>query len=448
MSYKQAALPDPKRLKLKKTLSAPALLSRVRNVFNDVKDWRKTTPEYSLSDVLMSGLAVFSLKFPSLLDFDNRCREPQTQHNLNTLYGIKKAPSDTQLRAVLDPVNPHDLRPATVTIIQELQRQNMLKKYRYMGKYLISADGTGHFSSTKVHCKDCCEKHHRKGDVEYYHQLLVAAMVHPNRKAVLPMLNEAITKQDGVTKNDCEANASKRLIPALKHHFPRMDIIILADALAANAPYINRLRDNGMNFILNVKPGSHDHLFAHVQNSGMTLIEITDKNGMERSYGFINDVALNSSNPDVRVNFVDYAERDSKGKEKHFTWITDIVLSEENIAEIVIAGRCRWKIENETFNTLKTLGYHLDHNYGHGKQHLSSVLANLMLLAFLIDQVQEFCCLLFQAARDKLHSKRALWEKLRSIFNEYYIDDWLTGYLLMIYGRKREKIVLALPDTG
>ena len=81
------------------------------------------------------------------------------------------------------------------------------------------------------------------------------------------------------------------------------------------------------------------------------------------------------------------------------------------------AGRtARWKIENETFNTLKNQGYHLEHNYGHGEQNLSVVLALLMMLAFLVDQVQQLCCPLFQAAWHKMKTKCHLWEELRHHF--------------------------------
>ena len=79
-----------------------------------------------------------------------------------------------------------------------------------------------------------------------------------------------------------------------------------------------------------------------------------------------------------------------------------------------VLARC--KIENETFNTLKNQGYHLEHNYGHGEQNLSVVLALLMMLAFLVDQVQQLCCPLFQAACHKMKTKCHLWEELRHHF--------------------------------
>ena len=86
-------------------------------------------------------------------------------------------------------------------------------------------------------------------------------------------------------------------------------------------------------------------------------------------------------------------------------------------------ARARWKIENETFNTLKNQGYHLEHNYGLGKEHLSEVLVMLMMLAFLVDQIQQMCCPLFRAVWKKYKTKRSLWEKVRSMFTHFSIES-------------------------
>src|SRR5208337_2473210 len=126
---------------------------------------------------------------------------------------------------------------------------------------------------------------------------------------------------------------------------------------------------------------------------------------MDRSLRFCNGVPLNESNPDELVNVLEYWEIHPDGKVQHFSWITDFLLIPENVWDIMRGGRARWKIENETFNTLKNQGYHLEHNYGHGEQNLSVVLALLMMLAFLVDQVQQLCCPLFQAAWHKMKTK-------------------------------------------
>ena len=106
-------------------------------------------------------------------------------------------------------------------------------------------------------------------------------------------------------------------------------------------------------------------------------------------------------------------------------------------------GRARWKIENETFNTLKNQGYHLEHNYGHGAQNLSVVLALLMMLAFLVDQAQQLCCALFQAAWKKRRSnKRSLWEELRKLFDSFVFGSMQELYEAMVRGIARQQPVL------
>ena len=400
----------------------------------------------------MSGLAIFGLKYPSLLAFDDVRNESRIRHNLRQLYGVEKAPCDTQLRTVLDLVDPEFLRPATIDIIQNLQCQGVLESYRYLGGYLVSIDGTGQFSSNNISCPECCEKHHGNGEIEYYHQLLASVIVHPDKKTVLPLFCEPIKKQDGATKNDCERNAGKRLIPALVKAFPRLKMIALEDALAANGPHIRTLEENGMGYIIRAKYGSNQSLMDEVQrrakNGKTNEFKQIDENGILRKYHFVNDVPLNKTYPDIRVNYLDYQEVDENGKEKNFSWITDITLSRDNVYHVMRAGRSRWKVENETFNTLKNLGYNFEHNYGHGEQHLSTVLAILMMLAFLLDQVQEICCNLFNAARNRFHSRTSLWSKMKGMFTEHFIDDWMAFYMAIIFGHKGDKLCPKYPDTS
>jgi len=454
MPKKLPAIPSLKDLNFRKTLSAPALLKGIRKSFEKIKDFRKRKTEYTLPDVLMSGLAVFGLKYPSLLQFDNDRDAPRLKHNLRTLYGIEdKAPSDSCLREVLDEIAPEDLRDPVVDMIQNLQRQGALESFRYLGGYLVSSDGTGHFSSTHISCPDCCEKHHRTGAVEYYHQMLGTAIVHPDMKTVLPLFHEPIKKADGATKNDCERNASNRLLPALKKRFPRLKMIILEDSLMGNGPHIKTLRENHFSHITRVKYGSNQSLMDHavkcMARGETEEFEALDEKGVLRGYRFINQIPLNKAHNDLLINYLDYWEIDKNGKERNFNWITDITLSRDTVYHVMRAGRARWKIENETFNTLKNLGYHFEHNYGHGKKHLSTVFALLMMLAFSIDQVQELSCHVFNAARHRYHSKIAFWTKLKSMFTEHFIEDWEALYMGIIFGVKGNEILIPdYPDTS
>lgn len=418
--------------KLRQDLSMPGLLETVRRCFAEIEDPRRhrNGVRYTLSDTLSAALAMFSLKYPSLLQFDTGARNDEVvRHNLRTLYGVNEAPCDTQMRSRLDPVKPSLLRPAFRALHSALQRGQALADYAYLdGAYLLSVDGTGMFASSRVSCKHCCEKQTRRGP-EYYHQLLGAVLVHPDRRTVLPLDFEPISRADGAKKNDCERNAAKRLLESVARQYPKRRFVVIEDALAANAPHIQALQHHRMDFLIVAKPGGNATLFEAVhqrlQQGLCTEWEETDAvTGAARGYRFTDEVALSQSQPELSVNFLEYWEVDAKGKEHVWSWITNLAIRRDNAHALMRAGRARWKIENETFNTLKNQGYHFEHNFGHGTQYLSSTLAGLMLLAFLIDQIQEHACRVFQQARARWRSRGPLWERLRALFLIFYIPSW------------------------
>jgi hypothetical protein len=111
-------------------------------------------------------------------------------------------------------------------------------------------------------------------------------------------------------------------------------------------------------------------------------------------------------------------------------------------------GRARWKIANETLNTLKNQDYNFEHNYGHGEQNLSVVFAMLMMLAFLVDQAQQVCCALFQAVWSKLGSKRLLWERMRALFYDYAMTSMRQLFEALLYGFKKCSPIVALDSSS
>lgn len=418
------------RTVFRQDVSIPGLLSLVRRAFEAIPE-HKTRCQIPLVDHLMSGLAVFGLKYPSLLQFDQDSRTQEiTRHNLHSLYGIKQAPCDTYLRERLDEVAPASLRAVYKQLFSCLQRGKGLEGLSVLdGHYLLSVDGTGYFSSSVIHCEQCCEKHHRNGQVTYYHQLLGAVLVHPDCSQVFPLMPEPIVKQDGAHKNDCERNAAKRLLSALRQDHPHLKLIVVEDALASNGLHIKHLKSLNYRFILGVKESDHRFLFDWVdKTTGVAEHTDTDKRGHTSRYRALNGVPLNETHFDLEVNFLEYWETSPKGKTQHFAWVTDIEIDANNAPMLIRAGRARWRIENETFNTLKNQGYHFEHNYGHGHRHLTTVLMHLMMLAFLIDQIQQRCCGLFQHALDKALSKTRFWRRLRSLFASFLIPDWVVLY--------------------
>jgi hypothetical protein len=434
--------------KVRKHLSADALFSSLRTDFSAIADHRQGTPDIPLADVLMSAFAMFSLKAPSLLAFDKE----RTEDNLQRIYGIERVPCDTAMREILDPVEPELLRPVFKQIFRQLQRGKALEEMIFVeGHYLLALDGTGYFSSKQIHCASCLETHHRNGTITYAHQMLGAVLLHPDKRAVIPLMPEPMVKQDGTEKNDCERNAAKRLIAKLRQDHPHLKVIVTEDSLSSNGPHIEMLQDHALHYILGVKEGDHAYLFTQVEaaeHAGrVTYYDRDDpETGLRHRFRFVSDVPLNESHASLRVNFLECWEWD-KDKVQHFSWVTDLRVNKGTVYHIMRGGRARWRIENETFNTLKNQGYNFEHNFGHGYRHLSVVFALLMMLAFLVDQVQQLCCLLFQAVWAKLGSKRLLWEKMRALFYHYALESMRHLLEALLYGLKKSHPVFAVDSS-
>jgi hypothetical protein len=434
--------------KARKHLSADALFHLVRSGFANIPDPRCEDVDISLTDTLMSAFAMFSLKAPSLLAFDKE----RAEGNLHTIYGIQHVPCDTHMRERLDPVSPKWLRPVFKSVFRQLQRGKALEEMMFLdGHYLLALDGTGYFSSTTIHCASCLHTVHRNGSVTYSHQMLGAAIIHPDVRAVIPLMPEPIGKYDGTDKNDCERNAAKRLVVKLRQDHPHLKFIVTEDSLSSNAPHIETLQQHNLHYILGVKEGDHAFLFQQIQAAEharrVTSYERHDRAvGLVHRFRFVNDVPLNASNPDVRVNFIEYWEM-GQDKVQPFSWVTDLRVNKRNVFHLMRGGRARWKIENETFNTLKNQGYHFEHNYGHGEQHLAVVFAMLMMLAFLVDQAQQLCCALFQAVWAKLGSKRLLWERMRALFYAYALASMRQLFEALLYGFKKSSPLVTLDSS-
>ena len=322
-----------------KLLSADRLFALVRAHFEQVTDQRADNAKVSMPDALMSGFAMFSLKDPSLLAFDER---RATDSNLRSIYGIEEVPGDTQMRTILDDVDPVEIRPAFREVVRQLQHSRELEQFRFLdGSYLVSLDGTGYFNSNKIHCPSCLQKVNKKtGAVTYHHQLLGGVIVHPNLREVIPLMPEPILKQDGETKNDCERNAAKRFLADLKQDYPDLAFTITEDALSPNAPHIRELEKHEFHYILGVKEGDHAYLFEQValarQEGRMTEYECRSGGAVHR-FSFVNQLPLNQSNPDVLVNFVEYWEI-GKDKTQHFSWITDFTSTKLTVFTIMREG--------------------------------------------------------------------------------------------------------------
>ncbi len=422
---------------IKKHLSADGLHRIVRHSFYREKLPDTANYDISWNDCMMSGLAVFGLKFPSLLKYNDSRSMPVIKGNLKNLYCVENAPSDTCLRERLDLLSPQQFRRPFKKIFAYIQRSKYLERYKILdGYYILSVDGTGQFSSQKVHCQYCGEKKHRTGEVTYYHHMLGAAIVHPNEKIVIPIAPEPIVKGDGFNKNDCERNASKRLLEDFRREHPHLKTLVVEDALGSNYPHLLLLDKLNLSYIIGVKPGDHEYLFDWIKQAKEE--EYVEKQDQKtHRFHCYHDVPLNDKHHEYLVNVIEYWEERPKGKALHFTWVTNFKITRNNVFDLMRAARSRWKIENETFNTLKNQGYNFEHNYGHGKNNLCSNFTMLMTLAFLIDQAQWLCCDLFRKLKKKLGPWYSFFEQVRQMFICVVWSSWEQFFGLLLNPEER-----------
>lgn len=403
----------------RKHLSADALFRLVRSGFTTVPDHRSGQTAISLTEALMAAFALLSLQSPSLLAFDNE----RAEGHLETIDGIARVPCDTQMGELLDPVCPAAVRSLFKRVFRQLQRGKALEaRVLFDDCDLLALDGTGAFASKTIHCASCLQQGPRHGSTTYSHQMLGAALLHPDLRAVIPLMPDPISQQDGTDKNDCARSAAKRFMAKLRKDHPHLTCIVPEDSLSANAPPIETRQDCGLHAMLGVKEGDHAYLFEQVQAAAQAgrVIYYERHDCAARvapRFRFVNDLPLNASNADVRVQCRESWEI-RNDKVQHCRWGTDRRVRQRNAYHLMRGGRARWQIANETFNTLKTQGYTCEHNYGHGQQHLSVGFATVMLLAFLVDQTPQLCCALFQAVWAKLGRKRLLWERMRALLDD------------------------------
>jgi hypothetical protein len=415
---------------IKKHLSFNALRKSVGEVFDRIDDHRQSGKvEFALYDCLMSALAMMFFQDPSLLSFQRRMQDHMQSSNLKNMFGVKAIPSDAVLRKTIDAINTATLYPCFEILFQLLQRGKQLLLYKLdSGHYLIAMDGSQYFSSEKINCPSCLTYNGTKGKLRYGHQILQAVMLHPDMRQVLPLAPEPIVKADGHDKNDCERSAGKRLIGKIRAAHPKLKMMITGDGLYSNQPFIDTLKAHAMSFVLVAKPADHKVLFQWVEEleglGGVSHMVLCDPKGRHHHYRWVNQVPLNGTRDADQVNFFEYWLQVDQKATYHNSWVTDQTVSKQNILELVKAGRARWKIENETFNTLKNQGYHLEHNFGHGQKHLSNNFFVLNLLAFFIHQILELCDRGYQHCRAKFSSRKEFWNTLRIVIRVMLFADF------------------------
>jgi hypothetical protein len=160
-------------------------------------------------------------------------------------------------------------------------------------------------------------------------------------------------------------------------------------------------------------------------------------------YRWVNEVPLRRGQDALQVNWCEITiTREDNGRRLYKnTFITHHPLTGENVVPIVRDGRARWKSENETNNVLKTKGYHLEHNFGHGEQFLANFMVTLNLLAFLFHTLLEVLDEQYQLLRQHLVARRDFFNDLRALLRYMLFDNWNHLMRFMLVGLE------LIPDT-
>ena len=315
---------------------------------------------------------------------------------------------------------------------------------------MVAMDGTQYFSSNKIHCSQCSRTEHKNGTITYSHSLVTPVIVAPGNARVIPLEPEFISPQDGHEKQDCENAAAKRWLSQFGARYRPLGVTILGDDLYCKQPLCEAIVQQGLNFILVCKADSHKTLYEWVStlaaSGDVQILSLERRHGKRRytdTYRFVGQVPLRDGNDALLVNWCELTTSDQDGKVVYQNaFATNHAISPTNVAEVVRTGRARWKVENENNNTLKTKGYHLTHNFGHGKQHLSALLATLNLLAFLFHTLLELLDSSYRTIRQFL-PRKIFFQDLRALTRYLCFDSWQALMAFMIQG-----LELQAPDTS
>ena len=206
----------------KKHLSFKALIRGFVSSWSRDNDKRRAKSTfYSVQDTLLSGLACMFYKSKSMLFFQERMEKLFHRNNLQTQFGVVNTPKEKAMREIIASVNPRSLAPIFKEYLSRLQRSNYLNRFKFRGRYLLTIDGTQYHSSRDIKCDKCLETT-SKNITTYSHKVVQPIISHPDIKQILPLMPEEICHHDGDDKQDCETNASKRLIDSIRKDHPRM----------------------------------------------------------------------------------------------------------------------------------------------------------------------------------------------------------------------------------
>lgn len=409
------------------------LIDLLRQSFTGLPDKRQgKNIQYKIADAASSAFSVFFTQEPSFLSYQKRMKQKYGTSNENTIFASESIPSDTQIRRLLDNVPAATVDGVFWDSLEYVQKKKQLADFRTtIGKQdiLAALDGTWYFSSQDIHCKNCLTKIH-DGQTTYYHAMINPVIAIPGKSQVLPLPPEFIKNSDGDKKQDCEQNAAKRWIKKHGKKFASFNVTILGDDLYTHQPICEELIGQGFNFILVCKEDSHKTLYEWIKGitEEIRVEKVTGVRKIKKEtwvYRYVNDVPIRDGEDALNVNWCEITILNEQGKKVYKNaFVTNHRITGQNVEDITLYGRTRWKIENENNNTLKNQGYHLEHNFGHGKAHLASLLAVFNILAFAFHTILEIMDEVYRAVREKSGRRDTLFSSIRTLLSLFLFKNF------------------------
>jgi len=347
-----------------------------KTINRQVKDFRDSRGKsYAMHEAILSVVVMFLLKEGSRNNYNQDRADTNFSRNIRRMLKIRLMHGDT-FNDVLTDVNEDDLQRLKAAMIRVLISQKVFYPYRHKGKYIIAVDGSGTHSFNEDYSGKCLSKTSKNGVVSYTQAVLEAKLVTENGFCISLATTWLENNKEGKhDKQDCELNAFKRLAVKIKELYPRLPITIVADALYANLPAMDICTAWQWDFLLVLKTGVLKDLNEEI---GLR----PDKKMYKSKTGnltFLNNLDLGTH----KLSWLQWEEPCNC-----FAWVTNIEITDADMGiHLQCAGRLRWKIENEGFNTQKNLGYNLEHKYSRISFNATRNYYQCMQIAHLIEQL-------------------------------------------------------------
>jgi hypothetical protein len=342
---------------------------------DDPRDPAKIT--YPLPCLLFTGILMFLCHLGARRQIGLKFRDnAPSAANFGRLFGVADAPHGDTLNHAFKDLDPLQVQERVTRLVEILIRKKVLERYRLLDQYYVIAfDGTGIYSFAERHCPHCLTRTHN-GQTTYYHYVLEAKLVTADGFSFSLMSEFIENPEPHPTKQDCELKAFYRLAARLKARFPRLPLCLSLDGLFACGPVFQLCQENNWRFVIVLKeddlPSVHQEFIglAKLHPEQKLKERIVKPVEIERDFRWVNGIEYcDSQRREHLLNVIELHEtkpEDGQPKTTRFMWVTDLSINDGNVRAIAQnAGRDRWKIENQGFNSQKRGGFALEHLYSH-----------------------------------------------------------------------------------